>query len=95
MVSICTSVVSQSPHEQPSDSFSSIPHEMIHYMRHEVVPQQNHHISSLVLPKGHKMCQQVSGSSPLVRKQHFDNPVVPRTYKTNGTGSQFPKVVPV
>ena len=54
-VSICTSVVSQSP-QRPSDSFSSIPHEMIHYMRHEVVPQQNQHIYSLVLPKGQKMC---------------------------------------
>lgn len=76
-VSICTSVVSQSP-QQPSDSFSYIPQEMIHYMRPEVVPQQNQHISSLVLPKGHKMFQQVSGSSPLVRKQHLDNPMVPR-----------------
>ena len=37
-VSICTYVVYQSP-QHPCDSFSSIPHEMIHYMRHELVPQ--------------------------------------------------------
>ena len=62
-VSICTSLVSQSP-QNPSHSFSYIPHEMIHYMIFEVVPQQNQHTYSLVLPKGHKMCHQVSGSSP-------------------------------
>ena len=73
-VSYCTFVVSH-----PSDSFSCIPHEMIHYMRPEVVAQQNQHISSLVLPKCHTTCHQVSGLSPLVRKQHFDNPMVPGT----------------
>jgi hypothetical protein len=75
MMPICTSVVSQFQ-QKSSDSFSYFPQQMIHYMRPEVVSQQNQHISSLVLPKGHNMFQQASASSPLIRKRHLDNPMV-------------------
>lgn len=72
---IGTSVVSQFQ-QKTSDSFSYMPQQMIHCMRPEVVSQQNQHISSLVLSKGHNMFQQKSASSLLVRKRHLDNPMV-------------------